>query len=468
MGALLFAGLLPLMAAAAAAPPNLAELEGHYEYRDGETLFLVAEGERLVAILGDGKYPLRASGIDTFTNGVGDTIPFIRDAAGRITAFKEKGDTFARLSPAVPEAVRALVHPRPPAADGKPPAYRYAPPPDQADGIRVGKAGSGTLPPAVAERLVTGVLDGTYPDVRSILVYHAGALRLEEYFYGYDRDRHHQMRSLTKSVISLVVGAAVDRGKVRPDEPIFRRLGYPAYANPDPRKDRITLFDLLSNRSGLACNDYDGASPGNEVKLYEEADWVKAFVDLPMAFDPGTEARYCSLGFHTSGRAVERAVGKRLPEFAGEVLFGPLGMRPADWKWEFILERSHRNGVGQLHLRPRDMLKIGLLIQQRGEWGGRRLLPASWIEAAVMPQTKVDGSDYGLGIWHRWYQVKTAAGETRVNTIMLSGNGGQKVYLVPSHDLIVVFTGGVFNAKSPVNAMMADVLLPALSPADTR
>jgi CubicO group peptidase (beta-lactamase class C family) len=457
----LFAALLAV-SSALAAPPPLAELEGHYEYREGATLYLVGDGDRLVAILGDGKYPLRATGADTFVNGVGDAIPFVRDAAGRIVAFKEKGDTFKRLSSDVPDTVRSILRPRPLSSDGKPPAYRYAPPADHGDGIRVGPLGPGMLPRHAAQRLVTGVIDGTYPDVRSILIYQAGALRLEEYFYGYDVGRPHQMRSFTKSVIALVAGAAVDRGKLRADEPVLARLGYAAYANPDPRKDRITLLDLLSNRSGLACNDHDSASPGRETNLYDTNDWVKTFVDLPVVADPGTAAFYCTGGFFAAGRAIERAVGKPLPEFAEEVLFGPLGMRKAERKWDFTVDRSRSNEFGQLHLRPRDMLKLGLLIQQRGEWAGRRVLSASWIEAAVARQTRVDDSDYGLGIWHRWYPVTTATGQSRVDTVMLSGNGGQKVYLVPSLDLIAVFTGGSFNANSPVNAMMSKVLLPAL------
>jgi len=77
-------------------------------------------------------------------------------------------------------------------------------------------------------------------------------------------------------------------------------------------------------------------------------------------------------------------------------------------------------------------------------------------------RSRVDDSDYGLGIWHRWYGVPTANGTQRVDTIMLSGNGGQKVYIVPSLDLVAVFTGGAFNVESPVNTLMAHVLLPAL------
>jgi CubicO group peptidase (beta-lactamase class C family) len=108
------------------------------------------------------------------------------------------------------------------------------------------------------------------------------------------------------------------------------------------------------------------------------------------------------------------------------------------------------------------MLKLGILIQGGGKWMDRRVVSMSWIEAAVARQSRIDDTDYGLGIWHRWYNVQTPAGDRRVDTIMLSGNGGQKVYIVPSLDLIVVSTGTAFFVESPVNEMLARVLLPAL------
>jgi CubicO group peptidase (beta-lactamase class C family) len=343
-----------------------------------------------------------------------------------------------------------------------PAVYRYVSPPRLSDGIRVGEAGPATLPLEVAEQLVNGVITNTYADVRSILVYRKGALLLEEYFYGFDRHRPHGMRSFTKSVISLLAGAAIDRGLLRSDEPALARLGYSTVRNPDPRKARVTLTHLLSNQSGLACNEYDRNSPGNEVQLYETSDWVEAFVDLPMVADPGTIAHYCSGGFLAVGRMIERATGKPLPDFADEVLFKPLGIARADWKWNFTLDRSQRNEFGQIYLRPRDMLKLGILIQDRGKWQDRRVVSASWIDAAIARQSRIDDSDYGLGIWHRWYNVQTPAGDRRADTIMLSGNGGQKVYIVPSLDLIVVSTGTAFFVDSPMNDMMARVLLPAL------
>ncbi|MBC8166368.1 MAG: serine hydrolase [Bryobacteraceae bacterium] len=441
---------------------NLAELEGQYQYRDGLTLFMVTSGSQLMAIIDDSRYLLRVAGTDTFLNPAGDSIPFVRDSTGRIVAFKENGVEFARLSSNVSPAARLLLTPRANGPNGLPVVYRYQPPPRLPDGIQVGKADPATLPAKVAEQLVKGVIDRTYADVHSILIYHKGALLLEEYFYGFDRDRPHEMRSFTKSVISLIAGAAVDRGLLRANEPVLARLGYPAFHNPDPRKAKVTLTHLLNNQSGFACNEHDRSSPGNEVKLFETPDWVKAFVDLPMVADPGTVGRYCSGGFYATGRIVERAAGKSLPEFADRVLLEPLGIRRTDWKWNFTLDRSQRNAFGQLYLRPRDMLKLGILVQGRGKWKDRRVVSSLWIDAAVGRQSRIDDSDYGLGIWHRWYRVETPAGDRRVDTVMLSGNGGQKVYLVPSLDLIVVSTGNAFFVDSPLNEMMARVLLPAL------
>ena len=127
----------------------------------------------------------------------------------------------------------------------------------------------------------------------------------------FDAARPHQMRSLTKSVIALLAGIAADRHAFDPRAPIVPQLGYDALANPDPRKARITTLDLLSHRSGLACNDYDGTSPGNEVRLYEAPDWVKAFLDLPMATDPNTVAHYCSGGMFTTDLAKARITAIR-------------------------------------------------------------------------------------------------------------------------------------------------------------
>lgn len=443
---------------------SLATFEGQYAYHDDGTLFLVAHDGQLYAVIGDGKYLLRRAGTYAFTNGGGDTIPFALDAAGLVTAFREGGKTFARLKTTVPVTLRHLFEPRPVGPDGQRAVYAYVAPPEMGDDIPVSAASAATFPRDAAERIVNSVIDGSSNDVHAILIMRSGSLVLEEYFHGYDRERPHQMRSLTKTVLSLAVGAAADRGLLAPDAPALARLGLAPFANPDPRKERITSLDLLSHRSGLACDDRSPASPGGESTFYEHADWMRTFVDLPMAAEPGTVAHYCSAGMLAAGRVVERASGKSLRAFADEAIFRPLGVEPGAWMWQFALDRSGMSDFGQIHLRPRDMLKLGMLVEQRGAWRGKQVISASWIDAATARVSSVDDSDYGLGIWHRYYNVRTATGTRRVDTIMFSGNGGQKVYLVPSLDLIVVFTGGAYNAESPVNRLMASEILPALLP----
>jgi CubicO group peptidase (beta-lactamase class C family) len=442
--------------------------EGEFSYRDSGTLYMVEHAGKLFAITGEAKYGLRFVKKDEFANGAGDALPFMRDAQGQISGFQELGVTYLKRSSIVPKIVRAMFDARSKNSDGSYVSYQYQVPAKIQDGIAVASVGGESVSIDIVNTLVNQIITGNSPDVRSILIYHKGALRLEEYFYGYHRERSHQMRSLTKSVISLVVGAAVDRGMIRVDEPVLPKFEYASIENPDPRKSKINLRHMLSNQSGLACNDRDSNSPGNEVKMYEASDWIKMFVDLPVVAEPGTVGRYCSAGMIASARIVERVTSMSLDAFAKQTLFEPLGINAGDWKWRFQPDRSQRNEFGQIYLRPRDMLKLGILIQQGGRWHDKQVISNEWISAATARQSKVDGSDYGLGIWHRWYQIHSLSGEQRVETIMLSGNGGQKVFIVPDFDLIVVFTGGSFNSESPVNKMMASLILPAIADANAR
>ena len=172
---------------------DLAQFEGTYHYREGLTLFMVSNGSQLFALIEDSKYTLRRSRNDVFLNPVGDAVPFVRDSQGHIVAFKEQGETFTRRSTTVPVSARLRLQPRPATSDGKIPSYRYKAPIQLADGIHVGRAGTATLSPEIAEQLVNGVITGKYSDVDSLLIYHKGSLVLEEYFYGFSRQQPHGM-----------------------------------------------------------------------------------------------------------------------------------------------------------------------------------------------------------------------------------------------------------------------------------
>ncbi len=449
------------LAAPAPASSPWSDFVGTYRYRHGQTIELVA-GDELFAVLDGGKYPLRPAGGDVFINAVGIRVPFRRNAAGEVIGFEESGTFYPRLADSVSVEAAALAYPRP-AGERSPLDYHYDPPADLHDGIPVGDISRSDLGLGSATRIVDGILDGTYKDVHSVLLYQRGRLVLEEYFYGYNVGRTHQLRSATKSIVSALAGIAIDRGALNGvKERVLPRMHYDTYANPDPRKSQITLGDFLCMSSGLDCNDYSSSSPGRETAIYETPDWVKATLDLPMVHDPGTKAYYCSGGVGVVGRMIENAVSMSLPDFAQERLFGPLGMRRADWTWNYDLTNADRE-FAQIHLRPRDMLKLGLLFADGGRWHGREVLSASWVKASLAEHSQIDNTSYGYFWWRPWLNVKTPSGNQRVDLIAAQGNGGQKIYLVPQHELVAVFTGGDYNSgAAPPNRIMVDIILPTL------
>jgi CubicO group peptidase (beta-lactamase class C family) len=444
---------------------GLAEFQGVYAYHGGTSLAIVVGDSIVFAVIDEARYPLRPLGADRFLNAAGDTIPFRRGADGVITGFVERGVFFARHTPNIDATMAATVRavPRPSGADGRPVSYAYKTPPDRSDGLRVGNLTEAGFDSATVTRLVNRVVDGTYPDVHGILVYRGGKLVVEEYFYGYDRERAHQMRSASKSVVSALVGTAIDRGALSSDtDLVTKRLPYASYANPDARKDRLTLRDLLTMRSGLACDDWTAASPGNESRVYQSDDWVKYVLDLPLTDQPGTIGRYCSGNVAVAGRIVERATGKPLPIFAQENLFTPLGIRAKDVRWNYTLSSGNAATFAQLYMRPRDMLKVGILFQQQGKWEGRQVISADWIARSTAHWSTVGDSEYGYFWWHQWTNAATSDGPRRVDMVVATGNGGQKIYIVPWLNLIVVLTGGNFNTNSPAMKIMANDVLPAL------
>jgi CubicO group peptidase (beta-lactamase class C family) len=443
------------------AAPGLAEYVGTYADAPGHTLEIVA-GDGLFAVVDEAEYALRPSGVDQFTTIIGQAVSFLRDASGKVTGYEQNGTFQPRVSTTITPESAALARPRPKGQDS-PADYRYHPPADLHDGIAVGDIAHSDLGVATAESLVRAVLDGTYKDVHSVLLYQRGKLVLEEYFYGYSAERTQQLRSATKSIVSALAGIAIDRGALTGvNERVMPLMGYPSYEHPDPRKAAMTVGDFLSNRSGLDCNDHSSTSPGRETVIDNEPDWVKATLDLPMINDPGTKAYYCSGGVAVVGRVTEQAVKTSLPEFAQSKLFGPLRIARSAWEWNYDLTNADKE-YSQIHLRPRDMLKLGILFANGGRWHGRQIISESWVRTSLSEHSHVDNVSYGYFWWRPWLNVETPTGSERVDVVAAQGNGGQKIYLVPQYDLVAVFTAGGYNAEStPPNTIMAKIILPRL------
>jgi CubicO group peptidase (beta-lactamase class C family) len=466
---LLVAGILILGArlqGASGTRGPLTDYVGTYSADPGKPVEIVA-GDELFAVLNGAKYRLKFAGPDEFINAVGGRIPFRRDSSGVITGYVEEGRFHPRISQEVSADSAALAFPRPRHGENAP-TYTYSTPKDLGDGIPVGsidtELGDGT-PKAIVDR----ILDGTYRDVDSVLLFHHGRLQMEEYFYGYTVERTHQMRSATKSVVSALIGIAIDQHALSGvEEAVIPHMGYATLGNPDPRKMRITVGDFLSMTSGLECDDHDSKSVGREEAIYEKPDWVKATLDLPMIHDPGTDGSYCSGGVAVLGRLTEKVSGLPLADFAQKNLFGPLGISRENWSWNYDLTSADTE-YAQIHLRPRDCLKLGILFADDGRWHGKQVISSAWAKTSLAEHSQVENTSYGYFWWRPWLGVKTKAGIEHVHMVAAQGNGGQKIYLLPQFDLVAVFTAGDYNSNgAPPNRIMADLILPALIAARDR
>ncbi len=273
--------------------------------------------------------------------------------------------------------------------------YSYRPPVQGDDGWRTGSLEEAGLKPKPLADLVQQVLDTktdwyTTPYIQSILVARHGRLALEEYFYGFDRERTHDSRSSGKTLAGTLVGIALDHGaKFRLDSPVYPLFTqYQDYANPDPRKQKITVQDLLTMDSGYACDDNDDDSPGNEDTMQgqnKQPDWYKYTLDLPMQAAPGdTKAVYCTAGINLLGGIVRNTAGMPVMDFFQKYYAGPLDIR--DYHMNLMPTGDAYMGGG-IYLRPRDRLKLGQLYLDGGVWDGKRVLSAAWVKRAPPPST---------------------------------------------------------------------------------
>lgn len=293
--------------------------------------------------------------------------------------------------------------------------------------------------PALQTILATFERD-EHPDLRGAVVLRDGRIVAEHYFNGETADSLHDIRSAGKSVTALAVGIAIDRGKIHSvDDRVDTYL-------PELKGSAIgdvALRDVLTMRSGLAAFDEDPASPGNEDKLDLAPDPVAFLRTVPRADPPGTRYRYNSLTAWVAGAVVARATGGTMADFAGANLFRPLGI--LRWSWAPDVA-GYTKGQGNLSLRLRDFAAIGEMVRNEGLYHGRRVISAGWIAAMLAPKQSIAATDpYADGYGYFWYDRVQQIADHAVPVMFASGNGGNKIYVVPSRHLVVAITSSAYG-----------------------
>ena len=298
-------------------------------------------------------------------------------------------------------------------------------------------------------------------NVHAVLVARGGKLLFERYFRGsdevplliylrrvknvtFDADTLHDMKSVSKSVASLAVGIAIDRGLIRSvDEPIFSF--FPELSDlHSPEKDRLRLAHALTMTMGLKWVEAVPDNEGNndEERMHMAPDPCRYVLSLPVTAPPGQEFFYNTGALTLVSAIVRKATGRPLDEFARAVLFEPLGITGFEW----IRVKGDADAGGGLRLRPRDMAKIGQLVLAGGRWNDRQVVSKAWIDASTTPRTEAS-SNYSYG--YLWWLGRSPFNGREVHWPAGLGRGGQSIRIVPELDLVVAVTAGYYQDYSP-------------------
>ncbi len=343
------------------------------------------------------------------------------------------------------------------------------------DGWTIAGQADAGLDPARLCQLDAFIAQWPKANVHAVVVVRNGKLVMERYFTGEDErwgeklgnfsygpEVKHDLRSISKSVTSLLIGIARSEGKF-PDlgSPVFD--AFPEYADlKTPEKARITFRDLLTMSAGLAWEEnVPWNDPrNNERELIMAADPFRYTLSQPVAFPPGTAYAYSGGGTSLLGETLIRSTGRPLRDYAREKLFQPIDA--PDFEWLDAGVSGKLGAFGSLRMRPRDAAKLGRLLLTDGLWNGRQVIPAGWAAESIKPRINGEGLFfYG----YQWWLGRSFRNGGELTWAAGVGLGGQRLYVVPALDLVVMIAAGHYRdgLQGPIPfGIFNRVVLPAV------
>lgn len=258
------------------------------------------------------------------------------------------------------------------------------------------------------------------------------------------------------------MGIAIRKGLVHSvDDPISRYLP----GLPKDGKEKVTIKDLLTMRSGLDADDEDPSSPGNENTLDGSTDWIRTVYSVPMKRPPGAKYLYCSINAFLTGAIIENVSRMPLDQFAKVNLFDPLAIENYSWR-HVPIDRA--TAQGNLSVTTRDEAKIGQLVLNDGMVNGRRILSHDWIATSLASQVAIADSDpYADFYGYMWYTKDEPVSAQEIKVHFASGNGGNKIYIVPSLQMVVAITSSAYG-HGYGQRRSQDILLKILAATSTK
>jgi CubicO group peptidase (beta-lactamase class C family) len=369
-------------------------------------------------------------------------------------------------------------------------SYYYQIPKQRNDGLQTASLSEAGIDSGRIIDLTNKILADRYVNIHSLLILRNNKLVYENYFGGQDEvisfagtdvrrtwngsvsllnnpmDSLHDVRSVSKSVVSACIGIAIAQGKIKDEEqniwdyfPEYRELK-------SGMKSSITIKDLLTMTSGLDVNERVSYmdSANTERQTNHSPDPIRFILSRQSINPPGTIWNYSGGCTELLGAVIKKVSGREVDEYAAEYIFKPLGIR--DFSWVKLPSTQTSKGApaaaSGLRLTSRDMVKFGLLYVNKGEWKNTRIISSDWIERTLQFYfTAVEDPEtfYGYQFWG----ANVIVSGSKVNAYAAMGKGGQIILIIPSLELVVVVTAGNYSTGLDQSYdMIADGIYPAI------
>lgn len=270
--------------------------------------------------------------------------------------------------------------------------------------------------------------------IKSFAVQQDGELLIEEYRKGMHASRTTNIKSASKSIISLLVGIAIEQGHL---DGVDQTIGefFPDYfkAHPGTAKQSITIQDLLTMRAGLASTSLPNYGP-----WVESDNWVEFALDQPLVEKPGGKMVYSTGSTHLLSVILTRATGMSTRRFAEKYLFGPLQILIGGWDRD---PQGNFMGGNNIALSPSSLLKIGTMVMNMGVYQQKAIVPRDWIVESMQTYTHSHFESYQYG--YLWWQQELNGHKM----LFAWGNGGQYILMLPTLQTVVAITSNTEGSK---------------------
>lgn len=294
------------------------------------------------------------------------------------------------------------------------------------------------------------------PTLRSLIVQKNGEVLIESYFNGRNPERPFNIKSASKSIISLLTGIAIDRGYISSaDEKIGPYFEDYFQENPDSARYNLTIRNLLSMQAGLETTSFY-----NYGEWVISDNWVHYQLDQPFLEEPGGRMVYSTGISHLLSVIITKASGQSTRRFAQQFLFDPLDIRPGGWDRD---PQGYYMGGNNLALTPKDLLKIGRMILNGGIYEGEKIVSKEWLSASFGKYTMSNYNPYHYG--YMWWSKEIAG----TDTYFAWGYGGQYLFMIPEAEALIVMTSSLAGAtqrrsyKEPIFDLMEKEIIPYLT-----